>query len=83
MKIINKGKRWIKRKALWGVTCFWGMIYPVEERTKKMKEVLNLEEYIIPMALIHLGYYDDEKEATYIVETKIPDGKYFVLGELC
>ena len=24
---------------------------------------------------------EDEKEATYIVETKIPDGKYFVLGD--
>ena len=27
-----------------------------------MKEVLNLEEHIIPMALIHVGYPDEEKE---------------------
>ena len=40
----------------------WCGIYPVEERTKKMKEVLNLEEHIIPMALIHIGYPDEEKE---------------------
>lgn len=40
----------------------WCGIYPVEERTKKMKEVLNLEEHIIPMALIHVGYPDEEKE---------------------
>ena len=32
MKIINKGKRWIRRKALWGVTFFWGMIHPVEPK---------------------------------------------------
>ena len=32
MKIIRKGKRWIKRKALWAMTCFWSMIYPVEPK---------------------------------------------------
>ena len=34
-----------------------------EPATKQVKEILNLEEGIIPLSLIQLGYKDEEKEA--------------------
>lgn len=43
-------------------TCWCG-VYPKEPATKQVKEILNLEEGIIPLSLIQLGYKDEEKEA--------------------
>lgn len=52
-------------------TCWCG-IYPKEEATKKVKEILNLEENIIPLSLIQLGYKAEEKESrTQYDESKI------------
>lgn len=45
-----------------GLGTVWCGIFPVEERTTLMKNVLNLSEEIIPVALIHIGYPDEEKE---------------------
>ena len=42
-------------------TCWCG-VYPVEERVNKVKEILNLDENIIPLGLIHVGYPDCELE---------------------
>lgn len=48
--------------ASFGLGTVWCGIFPVEERTIAMKKVLNLNDEIIPVALIHIGYPDEEKE---------------------
>lgn len=41
----------------------WCGVYPKVNATQQVKEILELEEDIIPLALIQLGYPDEEKEA--------------------
>src|SRR5690554_2445832 len=43
-------------------TCWCG-VYPKEEATIKVKEILNLDENIIPLSLIQIGYKAEEKES--------------------
>lgn len=43
-------------------TCWCG-IYPKEKETLLVKEILNLEDEIIPLSLIQLGYKAEEKES--------------------
>ena len=40
----------------------WCGLYPVNERSTKIKELLKLNEGIIPLGLIHVGIPDEEKE---------------------
>ena len=40
----------------------WCGLYPVIERSNKIKQLLKCPNDIIPMALIHVGYPDEEKE---------------------
>lgn len=40
----------------------WCGLYPVIERSNKIKQLLKCPNNIIPMALIHVGYPDEEKE---------------------
>ena len=40
----------------------WCGLFPVVERAEKVSEILNLEKEIVPMALLHIGYSDEEKE---------------------
>lgn len=40
----------------------WCGVYPVLERSNAIKEILGLNDDIIPLALIHVGYPDEEKE---------------------
>jgi nitroreductase len=42
-------------------TCWCGL-YPMVTPVKKVREILKLDNYIIPLALIHVGYPDEEKE---------------------
>ncbi len=36
-------------------TCWCGL-YPIEKRSNRVKEILNLSDSIIPLGLIHIGY---------------------------
>lgn len=45
-----------------GLGTVWCGLTPTEIPTKKVKEVLSLPEYIIPLGMIHIGYPDEEKE---------------------
>ena len=52
-------------------TCWCG-VFPVEERIKDVKQILNLEETLIPLGLIHVGYPDcDMEERTQYDENDI------------
>jgi nitroreductase len=42
-------------------TCWCGLS-PMVTPVKKVRKILNLEEHIIPLALIHIGYPDEELE---------------------
>lgn len=42
-------------------TCWCG-VYPVEVRVERVKNILGLEENLIPLCLIHVGYPDCELE---------------------
>jgi nitroreductase len=44
----------------YGLGGVWLCIYPFEERIKKIKEILNCGDDIIPFATIALGYADGE-----------------------
>lgn len=38
-------------------------IYPQKEAVKKVQEVLNLDDNIIPLNIIYIGYTDEKVEA--------------------
>ena len=38
-------------------TCWCGL-YPIEKRAQRVKEILELPDYIIPLGIIHIGYPD-------------------------
>lgn len=42
-------------------TCWCG-VFPVEERIQSVKEILSLDDNLIPLGLIHVGYPDCEME---------------------
>lgn len=42
-------------------TCWCGL-YPNIESVEKVREILKQEKHIVPLALIHLGYYDENVE---------------------
>lgn len=46
-----------------GIGSCWCGLFPMVTPVKKVRELLKLEEYIIPMALIHLGYPNEKVEA--------------------
>jgi Nitroreductase len=55
-----------------GVATVWCAIYPDEKRMSKVREILHIDEAIIPFAIIHLGYSDDKlEERTKYDEKKI------------
>lgn len=45
-----------------GIGSCWCGLYPTVTPTKRVRKILNLEEHIIPMALIHLGYSEQTPE---------------------
>lgn len=42
-------------------TCWCG-VFPIEERVESVRNILSLEEHLIPLGLIHVGYPDCEME---------------------
>ena len=42
-------------------TCWCG-VFPMEDRIKAIREILNIDETLIPLGLIHVGYPDCELE---------------------
>lgn len=55
-----------------GLGAVWCGLYPQEKAVIRAKEALNLEDHIIPIALIWLGYKDEELEPrTQYDESKI------------
>ena len=52
-------------------TCWCGL-YPVERRSKKVKEILELPNNIIPLGVIHIGYPDKQIDGrTQYNESKV------------
>lgn len=52
-------------------TCWCGL-YPNKLAANRVRKILNIENHIIPMALIHLGYPAEEKESrTQFEESKV------------
>ena len=48
-----------------GLGCCWCAIGPNEERIAPVKELLNIEEHLVPVANIAIGWPNEEKEANY------------------
>ena len=47
-----------------GIGAVWLGIYPRQERIDGMKQLLTIPDYIVPFALISLGYPNEEKKCT-------------------
>ena len=45
-----------------GLGACWVGIYPRQERIKKLKELLQVPDHIIPFALVSLGFPAEEKQ---------------------
>jgi len=45
-----------------GIGSVWLGVYPIEDRVKGIKELLNLPLRVIPLSIISLGYPAEEKE---------------------
>lgn len=45
-----------------GLGSLWCGVFPEKKKIQKIQEILNLEEHIVPMSLIKLGYSDEETE---------------------
>lgn len=53
-----------------GIGSCWCGLFPMVSPVKRVKEILSLEEHIIPMALINLGYPDEHPEPRTQYEEK-------------
>lgn len=47
-----------------GLGSVWLGIYPIEERTRGVQNLLNLPKNIIPLSILPIGYPDEEKKYT-------------------
>jgi nitroreductase len=55
-----------------GVASCWTAIYPDEKRMDSVRTILNIKKSIIPFAIVHFGYSDEELvERTKYNEKKI------------
>ena len=52
----------IRASSLGLGTC-WNGIYPQEKVLKNVRKALNLDENIVPLSLIHVGYKEEEKSS--------------------
>jgi len=46
-----------------GLGAVWLGMFPREERIKKVSELLEIPDHILPVSLISIGYPDEQKEA--------------------
>ena len=60
-----------------GLGAVWLGFYPIEDRSKKLKDYLNIPDYCIPFAVICVGYAAVENNVKLrFDESKIHYGKY-------
>ena len=45
-----------------GLGSLWSGLYPRMDRSVEVKNILNIEGDIYPLAVVHFGYMDEEKE---------------------
>jgi nitroreductase len=45
-----------------GIGSLWVGIYPIESRMNTVKNILNIPEYVVPLAMVYLGYPNYETE---------------------
>ena len=45
-----------------GIGAVWLGIYPEEDRVVGLREIFNIDENIVPFAIVSLGYPDEEKK---------------------
>lgn len=50
-----------------GIGSLWVGIYPIESRMNAVKNILNIPEYVVPLAMVYLGYpnYETEGRSRY------------------
>ncbi|MDF2593483.1 MAG: dehydrogenase [Clostridia bacterium] len=46
-----------------GLGAVWLGVYPIEERVEGVKKLLSLPESVIPLAIIPVGYPDEQRNA--------------------
>lgn len=46
-----------------GLGAVWLGVYPIEDRVKEIKKLLNLPESVIPLSIIPIGYPAEERKA--------------------
>ena len=55
-----------------GIGSCWCGLFPMVTPVKRVRRILNLEEHIIPMAMVHLGYpAEDNPPRTQYDEKRI------------
>lgn len=45
-----------------GLGSVWIGVYPLESNIKPLKKILNIPDYVIPLAIVYVGYAAEEKE---------------------
>jgi len=58
-----------------GVSSCWTAVYPSEKRMNSVREILKIKKSIIPFAIVHFGYCNDE----FIENTKYNEKKIHVI----
>lgn len=53
-----------------GLGCCWCAIGPNEDRIEPIREILGLEEHLVPVANIAVGWPDEKKEANHRYDEK-------------
>jgi len=53
-----------------GLGSVWIGIYPIESNIKPLKKILNMPEYVTPLAIVYVGYPAEEKEARSRLDEK-------------
>lgn len=61
-----------------GLGAVWVGVYPKEERYKKVREILNIPEDIVPLCMVSIGYPDESKDVSLrYKEERVHKEKWF------
>lgn len=53
-----------------GIGSLWVGVYPIESKVKAVRKLLDIPDYVIPLALIYLGYADSPSEGRFRYDAK-------------
>lgn len=63
-------------------TCWCGL-YPLKSPVKRLREILDVPEHLVPLGLLHIGYPNEEKESrTQYDEKSIEYIKWWIINNM-